>query len=226
MDVPTQRYRREETPTIVRCKTGRTVVTTVQFQQVASIIVIIDTSEETTGSPTVTSIGYSLVACTHSHTWIGSRIQTGNGVTHVAIAVVFFLITCHQSEVVVIAQCKQVVGIKIDRLIASACIVTGKSTVLHHAQFGTCTQRCAHTVCTINHRSHVQSFVFYVHQLVSIVEVNEPVLERLNFETTSQVETVTGGSSVSTTLQIRNHGQFSEVTVRVNRVNSRTETCQ
>ena len=131
-NVPSQRDGREESPTVAGSKTGRTVVTSVQLNQITSVIIIIDTSEETAGSPTVTGIDDSLVAGSHTDIRIAGRIQAGNGVLHQTELIIFFLKTSHYCKVVLFSQAEKVICVQIDRLITCTVIAAGKFTVGRH----------------------------------------------------------------------------------------------
>ena len=125
-----------------------------------------------------------------------------------------------------IGQGEQIIGIQIDRLITSLIHRTGKSTFIGHSEFASRTFIKGFVVQTRNHRSDIQGLICLIALTIGIIKKNSPVLDRLCLKTSGQSQAIILCLSISSTLQIRNHGQFGKVSVRINRTNRGAKTCQ
>ena len=68
------------------------IISSVQFQEVFALVIIVQATEEASGSPTIACVGDDLVTRSHAGIRIGGGIKPSYAGTKVLVLVVFLLI--------------------------------------------------------------------------------------------------------------------------------------
>ena len=167
---------------MVACKTWRTVITAVYFEQVTTLIVVVDTSEKTTCCPSVADIVWLLVACSHCSIRIVHWVKTRDSVLQIVYLVVFFLITSHQNDVMILCKGQWVVTIKADILIVDVIVWTLILAIRTCIQLSSHSLWSGYTIGCIDVWGNVQSLVWGRDKLIGVIGIDNQSLYWINLE--------------------------------------------
>ena len=179
---------------------GRPIGTHNDSRHILVLIIIIDTTEKSSCSPSITCINNNFITCTHAYVRISRRIQACNRIFQPAVIIIFFLITSHHSKVVLICQWKHVIGIKIDTLVSCISIRTSKLPIGRYTQFRTCHLSHGHSILLIYIWSYIQRFILHIFLFISIIKENKPILDWLKLKSGSKIKAVILSVSICSAL--------------------------
>ena len=114
-------------------ETRRSVVASVELNEVATFVIVVYPTEETARGPAVTRVGYRSVARSHTHIWVGGRVNSRDAIVEIVVVVVFFLVATHKRQVVGIEQRERVIAVKTDILVACMALGTRKTALRRYA---------------------------------------------------------------------------------------------
>ena len=114
-------------------ETRRTVVASVELNEVATFVIVVYPTEETARGPAITRVGYRSVARSHTHVRVGGRVNSRDTIVEIVVVVVFFLVATHKRKVVGIEQGERIIAVKADVLVACVTLGTRKTTLGRYA---------------------------------------------------------------------------------------------